>query len=491
MRNSVNRRFSWITVMVAVMSVLSFTASSEASAKHHYHGLPDLVPLVKRLKPVVVNISTIQSKGTSGREYGQHGMPFQGSPFEEFFKKFMDRMPEREHKSRSLGSGVIIDPAGYIVTNHHVIEDAGEIMVRLHDGREMIATVVGADEKTDLALIRIESKKRLPAARLGDSSKAEVGSWVVAIGNPFGLETTVTAGIISAKGRVIGSGPYDNFIQTDAAINPGNSGGPLFNLDGDVIGINTAIFSRSGGNMGIGFAIPVNMSKNVVEQLKDHGKVIRGWLGVRIQTVTRELAEALGLEKRQGALVVSVEDDSPAKRGGIKPRDVIVRFDGREVTQMNKLPAIVANTPRGKRVEVEVVRDGRSKRLTVVIDALKDEEEGVIEESRNEQESGSSHLTASAAGMEVKPLSPVMRERLGVEDRIKGVVISDVKTDSPASEAGLQRGDVLVEINRRSIRTVGDFRKALATVKSGSPPLLLLVIRDGDPVFVPLRMKSR
>ncbi|MEO5332610.1 MAG: DegQ family serine endoprotease [Magnetococcus sp. YQC-5] len=452
---------------------------------------PDLAPLVKKLQPVVVNISSTQtirpmSKHEKRMQPG-HG-PGQGpggdSPLDEFFRRFFEQGPNNQpFHSRSLGSGVIIDEAGFILTNHHVVADADEIQVRLFDEREFTAKVVGRDAKSDLALIQIKADGKLPIASLGNSETAEVGSWVVAIGNPFGLEATVTVGIISAKGRSIGTGPYDNFLQTDAAINPGNSGGPLFNLQGDVIGINTAIVSRSGGNMGIGFAIPINMAKSIVKQLQTSGKVTRGWMGVRIQTVTKELAEALNLGALRGALVASVEPKSPAQAAGVEPGDVIVKFDGHEVGRMKELPAIVAETPINKKVPMEVVRNGASKTLEVVVSAMEDENV-----SANVQDK---HKENNLLGLTVQALTPEIRERLGVSSGdASGVVVAAVEHGGPAEQAGIQTGDVIQEINRKPIKNMNDFRSITAKLEPGQT-LLLLLQRGGDPLFMALQIPTK
>ncbi|MEO5363969.1 MAG: DegQ family serine endoprotease [Magnetococcus sp. DMHC-8] len=464
--------FSSMLLWVGWVLIL-LTAGVEAAA------LPDLIPLVKRLKPVVVNISTTHNPAAQkGGKMGPDG--FGGRPLDELFRRFFDQMPQDLQKSRSLGSGVIIDASGYILTNHHVIADADDILVRLPDDREFAAKVVGKDNKTDLALIRIEGAGSLPVAQMGDSDQAEVGSWVVAIGNPFGLEATVTVGIISAKGRIIGSGPYDNFLQTDAAINPGNSGGPLFNLNGEVIGINTAIFSRSGGNMGIGFAIPVNMAKTVLEQLKSHGRVTRGWLGVRIQAVTHELAKALGLEKRHGALVASVESGSPAQTGGLRAGDVVVRFDGREVGQMNELPSIVAETPIGKKVRVDLIREGKALSLDVMVAEMKEKAGETTTSDRGD---------ATSFGASVRSLTPDLREQLDLDDGVRGVVVTGVEPGSNAANAGLQVKDVIAEINRKPVRDVAEFRRALQGAKAGDA-LLLLLFRGGEPLYLAVQMSE-
>ncbi|MGN7614295.1 Do family serine endopeptidase, partial [Magnetococcales bacterium HHB-1] len=374
-----------------------------------------------------------------------------------------------------------------IVTNHHVVENAGKIKVRLWDERELQAKVVGVDEKTDLALIRVHAGKALPAATFGDSDKVEVGSWAIAIGNPFGFSATVTAGIISAKERVIGSGPYDNFLQTDAAINPGNSGGPLFNLEGEVIGINAAIISRTGGSLGIGFAIPINMAQGIVKQLKTHGKVTRGWLGVRIQTVTDELAQALGLGQKRGALVASVEKGSPAERAGVQSGDVIVRFDGKDIDRMNRLPAIVAATPKSKRIAMEVLRKGQIKHLSVVIASMKDDQEG---EKRVVQAEESSDQVEQVFGMSLSALTPSLRERLRLPSDVDGVLVTDVDANGPAKAAGLRRRDVIQEINQVQMRSPADLKRVLKSKKRGKN-LLVLILRDGDPLYLAFKLDGK
>jgi len=425
-------------------------------------------------KPAVVNVSTTQTVQTQGFQgFGSRGQPGEQDPFSEFFRHFMPQMP-RSYKQRSLGSGVIIGKDGYIVTNAHVVKDADKVVIKLEDQREFDAKVVGIDEKTDVALLKIQAPDALPFATLGNSDSIQVGDWVVAIGNPFGLSETVTAGIVSAKGRVIGEGPYDDFIQTDASINPGNSGGPLLNLQGRVIGINSAIFSRSGGNIGIGFAIPINLVKNVVDQLKAHGKVIRGWLGVSIQNITPDLAQSLGLKKSEGALVADVTPDSPASKAGLERGDVIVDYNGTHIDQAHQLPALVAATEIGKTASITVLRNGSSKTLSVTIAEMP------------------ANVTASAApqssqdwGLKVSNITPDIAQQLGLEHR-NGVVITDVAAGSPAADAGLQPGDVIREVNREPIKNVGDYDKALRKADS-KKPLLLLVEHQGQSLFLVLR----
>ncbi len=459
--------------------------------------LPNFVELAQRMSPEVVNISTTSApeqqhfaprqpfgggQGGPGGQGGQGGPGGQGQdPFHEFwepFERFFGPVPPRQFKQRSLGSGFIISREGLILTNNHVVENADEIVVRLANGKEQKATVVGRDPKTDIAVIKIDFPEDLSSVSLGDSDKLQVGEWVFAIGNPFGLENTVTAGIVSAKGRFIGQGSYDNFIQTDAAINPGNSGGPLINLNGEVVGINTAIFSRTGGNIGIGFAIPINLAKELLPELKEKGRVTRGWLGVYIQKVTPEIAESLGLKEPNGALVADVMPDAPAAKAGVEVGDVIVEFDGHPVHESNELPIIVARTPIGKKAKMKIIRGGDDKTLNVEIGELKEEEVSVA--------SGK----AEDFGLTVQPLSPDIAESLGVDPNTKGVVVAGVEPGSSADEAGLRRGDVIVEVNRTQIDGLPAYRKALKDASS-KKSILFLVRRDQNTIFLALKPSSK
>jgi len=429
--------------------------------------------LAKTASRSVVNISTV--KTVKGR--GLMPMPFgQGDPFRDFFERFFrDQMP-RDFRQQSLGTGFIIDKQGYIVTNNHVVEMADEIKVRFSDGKEYEAKIVGKDSKTDLALIKIESDDTLQPLPLGDSEKLEVGEWVVAIGNPFGLGNTVTAGIVSAKYRQIGASSYDNFIQTDASINPGNSGGPLLNTSGEVVGINTAIFSQSGGNIGIGFAIPVNMAKDLLPQLKK-GRVVRGWLGVMVQKITPELKEKLDLKDEKGALVADVTKEGPAEQAGIERGDVIVSFDGKEIKEMRDLPFVVASTPVDKTVNVEVIRKGKKQRFEVRIGELKDDQEAA--------------LVAEAPprlGMSVEELTPELAKNLGLTER-SGLVVVQVEDDSPAAAAGLRPGDVILEIDQSPVTSVDDFNIRIEKYKQGDT-ILLLAKRRGATVFLTLKVSE-
>ena len=436
--------------------------------------LPDFVALAKKLKPLVVNISTTQvSEGRGSREFSS---PFgDEDPFNDFWRRFFGGpAPRGPQRQRSLGSGFIIDGDGSILTNNHVVENAQKIVVKLAaDDQEYEAKVIGRDPKTDIAVIKINAKTNLPAATFGDSDRLEVGEWVVAIGNPFGLDSTVTSGIVSAKGRHIGQGPYDNFIQTDASINPGNSGGPLINLRGEVIGINTAIFSRTGGNMGIGFAIPINLAKEVLPQLRGKGKVTRGFLGVLIQKVTPEIAESLGMDKGNGALVANVTKDGPADKAGVKVGDVIIEFDGKEVKDSSDLPIIVARTPVDRRARMKVLRDKKEITLTVSVGELKDEE--VVASAPEKGE----------LGLTVQRLTPQMAESLGL-DKPEGVVVTAIEPGSAADEAGIRRGDVIVEVDRKLIRNLDEYKKAIAAIRKGRG-VLFLVRRGDNTLFLALK----
>ncbi len=424
--------------------------------------------LVKKAKPSVVNISTV--KIIKGRRLVP-SWPFRGpfgqnDPFKDFFDRFFKDQIPKEYRQKALGSGFIIDREGHILTNNHVVEQTDEIMVKLADEKEYSAKIIGRDPKTDLALIKIDTDHELVPLPLGDSDKLEVGDWVVAIGNPFGLGNTVTCGIVSAKYRHIGTGAYDNFIQTDASINPGNSGGPLLNTKGEVIGINTAIFSQSGGSIGIGFAIPINMAKDLLPQLKK-GKVVRGWLGVMIQKITPELKEKLGLKDEKGALVADVTRGGPADKAGIKRGDVIISFDGKKIEEMNDLPYIVASTPVNKVVTVEVIRKGKNKKFRVKIGRLKEEGKAQAEETEGKPE----------LGMTVEQLTPQLAQRLGVREST-GLVVVQVEASSPAAEAGIMARDIILEIDQEPLHNLDEFHKKIGKYDKGDT--ILFLIKRGD-----------
>ena len=423
---------------------------------------PSFADLAERASPAVVNIQTSKTVKRGGAPIPNPFEEFFGGPFEEFFRPHEFQVP-------SLGSGFVISEDGYIVTNNHVVEDVDEINVAFLDGQEMEAEVVGRDPKTDIALIRVKPDKPLPTLPLGDSESVRPGDWVLAIGNPYGLEHTVTAGIVSAKHRIIGQGSYDDFIQTDAAINPGNSGGPLLNLRGEVVGINTAINPRANT---IGFAVPIDMAKEILPQLRVHGYVTRGWLGVVIQEITPDLAEELGLEDDEGALVSKVDPKGPAAKAGLKRGDVIVGFDGRPVHEMKELPRMVAATRPGRMVEVEVIRKGERKTFQVEI--------GRLEEPQQLAGRGAPGPGGERAfGLRVQDLTPDVAEELGLEDVEHGVVITGVERGSPADRAGLRRGDVIAEVDQEPVEGLADFREKL----EGAGERVLLLVQRGPSAF--------
>lgn len=432
--------------------------------------------LVKAARESVVNISTVKIiRGRGGPDLRFYGTPSDPNDlFRDFFDRFFKDQIPRDHRQKSLGSGTIIDKDGFILTNNHVVEQTDEIMVKLANDKEFSAKIIGRDPKTDLALIRIETDEPLKPLPLGDSDKLEVGDWVVAIGNPFGLTHTVTAGIVSAKYRKIGAGSYENFIQTDASINPGNSGGPLLNTSGEVVGINSAIFSRSGGSIGIGFAIPVNMVKELLPQLKK-GKVVRGWLGVMIQKITLELKQKFRLKDEKGALVADVTTDGPAERAGIKRGDVIISFDGKEIEEMNELPFVVASTPVNKIVTVEVIRKGIKESLTVKIGKMEEEKSlGAVSEEKSD------------IGITVKEITPELARHLGLTEK-RGLVVVQVEKNSPAEEAGMRQGDIIMEIDQKPVKNIDEYSMQIRQYKKGDT-ILFLIKRGGSALYLTLKI---
>jgi serine protease Do len=477
-------------LVIGLPSPHAAESQPRAAAPSRIAALPDFVELAKKLEPVVVNISTTQAvkrDEPAPQPFGRRrppadpfgGDPFGNDPFSDFWRRFFGEPfagPDapRAAPRTALGSGFIIDAKGLVLTNNHVVENADKITVRLFDQREFSAKIVGRDPKTDIAVIQItDPKGNFPVAPMGESSRLQVGEWVVAIGSPFGLDNTLTAGVVSAKGRQIGAGPYDNFIQTDASINPGNSGGPLVNLRGEVVGINTAIFSRTGGNLGIGFAIPVDSAKEILPELIKSGKVTRGWLGVSIQRVTPDIAESLGLERSRGALVANVAESSPAEQAGIKVGDVIVEYNGKPIEDSNQLPILVARSEIGKNVQAAVVRDKKRIPITVKVGELK------------EQEVVASAPKEGKLGLTVQSVTPQIAESLGLK-HTDGVVITAVQSQSPAGEAGLRRGDVVVEVNRKKIGNADEFQKIVNQAKPNEN-LLFLVERGGTTLFLALK----
>ncbi len=458
--------------------------------------------LVETLLPAVVNISTTQKFKQGAEAPGPQAPQFQfpeGSPFRDFFEQFNrrrgggggSRHPPRN--ATSLGSGFIIDIEGYVVTNNHVIEGADEITVIMQNGKRYEAKIIGRDKKTDMALLKIEATEKLTAVAFGDSAKARVGDWVIAIGNPLGLGGTVTAGIISARGRDIRSGPYDDYFQTDAPINRGNSGGPLFDINGAVIGINTAILSPSGGSIGIGFSIPSNIAKNVLGQLREFGTTRRGWLGVRIQTVSPEIAESLGLDGPRGALVAGVMKNSPAEAGGVKQGDVIIQFDNGDVTQSRKLPRMVAESNVGKDVPVRVWRDGREVDLTVRLGELEKVDQASLRalSGRRDRAGKVSRVVVDALGLALSPVTPELTKKFEIDEDTKGVVITSVRKESDAAGKYLNPGDIIVEVNQEAVVTPADVLKHVERAREkGRKMVLLLIDKKGDMRFIPLRIEE-
>jgi serine protease Do len=468
---------------------------------------PDgIADVAEKVIDAVVNISTSQTvEAKGGSSEGRGAMPQlpPGSPFEEFFDDFFknrrggpggpggqkggDLQPR---KTNSLGSGFIVDTSGIVVTNNHVIADADEISIIMNDGSKFKAELVGVDKKTDLAVLKFTPTKPLIAVKFGDSDKLRLGEWVIAIGNPFSLGGTVTAGIVSARNRDISSGPYDNYIQTDAAINRGNSGGPLFNLDGEVIGVNTLIISPSGGSIGIGFAVPSKTVAGVVDQLRQFGELRRGWLGVRIQTVTDEIAESLNIKPARGALIAGVEDKGPAKPAGIEPGDVVVKFDGKDIKEPKDLSRVVADTAVGKEVDVVIIRKGAEETRKVTLGRLEDTEKAVPAAVKKD-EPAEKPVTQKALGLDLATLSKDLRGRYKIKDSVKGVIITNVDSASDAADKRLSAGEVIVEVAQEAVSNAADVKKRVDQLKKdGKKSVLLLVSNaDGELRFVALSVQ--
>ena len=465
--------FSAVRLLIAGV-IMSLAAPALSVAKPVS---PDFVELSKKLKPTVVNIRTAKKIKPQPRLRQQPKNP-QGGQFDDFFNEFFGRffneMPQR--REQSLGTGFIISAEGYILTNNHVINGADEVMVKLSDGRELKGEIKGLDERLDLALVKISEKEDFFYAELGDSDALEVGEWVLAIGNPFGLAHTVTAGIVSAKGRVIGSGPYDDYIQTDASVNPGNSGGPLFNAEGKVVGINTAIVA---GGQGIGFAIPINMAKGSVAQLKESGKVTRGYLGVQIQAMTSDLAKTFKLDADKGALVSDVVKGSPADKAGVKTGDVILEFDGKPINDYNELPRLVAATPVDKKSKLTVFREGKRLELPIIVAKLKDVETTESAATGDVNES-------QKLGMTVQELNKDLAARLGIKES-KALVITEVKPGSSAEEFGVPAGAMILDINGQRPESLEKFKAIVSKIKKGDLVRLLLRLPDGSVHYVVIK----
>jgi serine protease Do len=489
----------WLSASIGAASVLT---AAPALAR----GPDGIADVAEKVIDAVVNISTsqtVEAKGGPGGGGGDRGAMPQlppGSPFEEFFDDFFknrrggpggskggDLQP---HKTNSLGSGFIIDTSGIVVTNNHVIADADEINVIMNDGTKIKAELVGVDKKTDLAVLKFKPPRPLVAVKFGDSDKMRLGEWVIAIGNPFSLGGTVTAGIVSARNRDIASGPYDNYIQTDAAINRGNSGGPLFNLDGEVIGVNTLIISPTGGSIGIGFAVPSKTVASVVDQLRQFGELRRGWLGVRIQQVTDEIAESLNIKPARGALIAGVDDKGPAKPAGIEPGDVVVKFDGKDVKEPKDLSRVVADTAVGKEVDVVVIRKGQEETKKVTLGRLEDGDKAV-QASVKTPDPVEKPVTQKALGLDLATLSKDLRSRYKIKDSVKGVVITNVDGASDAAEKRLSAGEVIVEVAQEAVSNAADVKKRIDQLKKdGKKSILLLVSNaEGELRFVALSVQ--
>jgi serine protease Do len=493
-------RVGFPAVLAAVAALLAGMALVSPPAQAR--GPDGIADVAEKVINAVVNVSTSQSVDTRGSATPPPLLP-PGSPFEEFFDEFFknrrggqqgDNNQNRQNTPRrvnSLGSGFIIDPSGIIVTNNHVIADADEVTVILNDTTRLKAEIIGRDTKVDLALLRVKPEKPLTAVQFGDSDKLRLGEWVVAIGNPFSLGGSVTAGIVSARNRDINSGPYDNYIQTDAAINRGNSGGPLFNLDGEVIGINTAIISPSGGSIGIGFAVPSKTAVAVIDQLRQYGETRRGWLGVRIQQVTDDIAESLNIKPARGALVAGVEEKGPSKPAGIEAGDVIIKFDSHDIKEMKDLPRIVADTPVGKDVDVVIVRKGKEETRSVKLGRLEDGEKQAALTPNKDAAPPEKSVAQKALGLNLANMNEDLRKRYKIKESVSGVVITGVDAGSPAADKRLNVGDVVVEVSQEQVKDAdGLLKRVEALKKEGRRSALFLVANaDGELRFVALSLQ--
>jgi serine protease Do len=471
----------------ACLAVAGALVSAPASAR----GPEGVADVAEKVIDAVVNISTsqtVEAKGGGDSKGAAPQLP-PGSPFEEFFDDFFknrrgpggkgggDLTPRR---TNSLGSGFIIDDSGVVVTNNHVIADADEINVILNDGTKIKAEIVGIDKKTDLAVLKFKPPHPLTTVKFGDSDKLRLGEWVVAIGNPFSLGGTVTAGIVSAKNRDISSGPYDSYIQTDASINRGNSGGPLFNLDGEVIGVNTLIISPSGGSIGIGFAVPSKTVAGVVDQLRQFGELRRGWLGVRIQSVTDEIAESLNIKPARGALIAGVEDKGPAKPAGIEPGDVVIKFDGHDIKEPKDLSRTVADTAVGKEVDIVIIRKGQEETRKVTLGRLEDNDKAQQASAKSTDQPADKPVTQKALGLDLAAISKDLRTRYKLKDSVKGVVITSVDAASDAADKRLSAGDVIVEVAQEAVTNGADIKKRVDQLKKDGKKSVLLLVSNGD-----------
>jgi serine protease Do len=479
---------------MAAICAASLLAAPVFSGPALARGPDGIADVAEKVIDAVVNISTSQKvEARGGAGGGQQAVPQlpPGSPFEEFFEEFFknrrgqggdEQTPNRSpRRVNSLGSGFIIDTAGVVITNNHVIAEADEITVILTDGTRLKAEVVGRDTKTDLAVLKVTPPaKPIKAVKFGDSDKVRLGEWVIAIGNPFSLGGSVTAGIVSARNRDINSGPYDNYIQTDAAINRGNSGGPLFNLDGDVIGVNTAIISPSGGSIGIGFAVPSKVVQMVTAQIQQFGEIRRGWLGVKIQQVTDEIAESLNLKPVRGALVAGIDDKGPAKPAGIEPGDVVVKFDGKDVKDPKDLSRVVADTAVGKEVDVVIIRKGKEESRKVTLGRLEDTEKVQQAAAKTKEDPAEKPVTQKALGLDLAALSKDLRTKYKIKDSVKGVIVTGVDGNSDAAEKRLSAGDVIVEVAQEAVTNAADIKKRVDQLKKDGKKSVLLLVSNGE-----------
>ncbi len=486
-RPAVSRRLRLMGAAIT-LGAASMVCAAPALAR----GPDGIADVAERVIDAVVNISTsqtVEAKGGGGDRGAMPQLP-PGSPFEEFFDDFFknrrgpgggskggDMQPR---KTNSLGSGFIVDPEGIVVTNNHVIVDADEINVIMNDGTKIKADLVGVDKKTDIAVLKFKPPKPLIAVKFGDSDKLRLGEWVIAIGNPFSLGGTVTAGIVSARNRDISQGPYDNYIQTDASINRGNSGGPLFNLDGEVIGVNTLIISPTGGSIGLGFAVPSKTVAGVVDQLRQFGELRRGWLGVRIQQVSDEIAESLNIKPARGALVAGVDDKGPAKPAGIEPGDVVVKFDGKDVKDPKDLSRVVADTAVGKEVEVVIIRKGVEETRKVTLGRLEDTDKAQQAAAKAKEEPAEKPVTQKALGLDLATLSKDLRSKYKIKDTVKGVIITGVDSTSDAADKRLSAGDVIVEVAQEAVSNAADVKKRVDQLKKDGKKSILLMVANGD-----------
>ena len=488
---------------VAGIALVAGSLSAPVAARAQSHGPESVADLAEPLLDAVVNISTSQNVKTEGKGPVPPKLP-EGSPFQEFFKDYFDsQKPEGGEKVNSLGSGFVIDPAGYVVTNNHVIEGADAIEVIFPNGSKLKATLVGTDTKTDLSVLKVEPKTPLKAVKFGDSRSMRIGDWVMAIGNPFGLGGSLTVGVISARGRNINAGPYDNFIQTDAAINKGNSGGPLFNMRGEVIGINTAIISPSGGSIGIGFAVPTELAQNIVQQLIEFGETRRGWLGVRVQPVTDDVAASLGMESAKGALISGVAKGGPVENGPIQAGDVVLKFDGKDIHEMRDLLRIVAESPVGKEVDVVILRDGKEETVKVKLGQLQDttdekaatedpqaedgdggvvapDDDGGTDDQAQDQTPEVREAPQSVLGMNLVVLSNELRTEKGIAESVEGVLVASVDTGSPAEQKGMKPGDIIVEVGQDFMEVPGDVLVRINGLKSEGRKNAHMMVADAQ-----------